>query len=104
MSAQPDLFSYPLSPGSKERGGTSEEAAESIAPRAYTLRGRALNLLRREYPAGLTADEIAERCGETVLAMRPRVTELGKLGLIQKTSLCGRNTSGMRARVWRAVV
>jgi hypothetical protein len=96
-----DLFSYPDSPGYKEKGGTSEAAADQIASRAHTLRGKALQIFRELYPDGSTADGIALRVGVTVLAMRPRITELYKFGLIEKTDFCRLNKSGVRARVWR---
>lgn len=97
-----DLFDYyPDSPGYKEKGGTSEAAAEAMLPRAETLRGRALARFVEVYPDGLTADQVATRCGVTVLAMRPRITELYKFRLIQKTPETRLNISGSPARVWR---
>jgi predicted ArsR family transcriptional regulator len=54
-------------------------------------------------PAGLTADEIAAALGESVLAVRPRVSELFHDGLIGKTGERRRNHSGLSAYVWRAV-
>lgn len=106
----PDLFSLPPErirrdpapalPGFKERGGTSEEAARAIRSRVATLRDNVLELLRTG--AELTADEIAERLKETPLAIRPRVTELGNLNLIEKTGARRKNVSGMGAAVWRA--
>ncbi|HSM42020.1 MAG TPA: hypothetical protein VK862_14805 [Afifellaceae bacterium] len=103
----PDLFSYspppryPDAPGYKERSGTSQAAAEAMAPRAGTLRAMALTELRRA-PDGLTADEIADVCGVDRLAMRPRVSELGKMGMAEKTGRTRTNESGKAARVWRA--
>jgi predicted ArsR family transcriptional regulator len=99
-----DLFSthdpYPVGPGSKERGGTSEEAAERIASRAETVRLQVLALLR----AGgkLTADEIAKKLKLSVLSVRPRVSELAARGLIERTGGRRQNQSGMNAAVWRA--
>lgn len=104
--AHPDLFdwqppaTYPEAPGFKERGGTSEEAAAAIESHAHTLRGRVWRL----FDAGqeLTADEIAALLNETVLAVRPRVSELRKSGRIEPTGERRENASGMRAWVWRA--
>jgi hypothetical protein len=95
-----DLFGYPDSPGFKEKGGTSEAAAELMAPRAATLCAKALEILRVAYPDGRTADEIASSVRVTVLAMRPRITELYLAGLIEKTCERRKNISGASARVW----
>lgn len=104
----PDLFdwtpppSYPESAGFKEKGGTSQEAAEAFQGKAATLRGKVLELLRTGEE--LTADEIAESLEETVLAIRPRVSELHRVGRIEKTGERRKNASGMSAAVWRASV
>ena len=64
------------------------------------LRTLALQMLAAT-PAGLTADEIAVRLGESVLAVRPRVSELFHAGLIEKTGARRFNASGLRAHVWK---
>ena len=91
--------SYPLAAGSKT-GGTSAEAAKMI--HAARLRNKALRVLQTN-PGGLTADEIAAELGESILSIRPRVSELRRLGEVEKTSERRRNESGMSASVWRAV-
>lgn len=93
------LACYPNSPGSK-RGGTSSLAAEQTQPQARTLRDSVLAALRRR-PS--TADEVAAVIGKTVLATRPRLSELSALGLIVETSDRRRNSSGKLAAVWRAL-
>jgi predicted ArsR family transcriptional regulator len=95
---QPDLFSYPSSPGYKATG-TSQAAAEAIAPRAPTLRERVLALLKSD---ALTADECAARLNVTVLACRPRLSELVAAGKIFDTGLTHKNASGVKATIWRA--
>lgn len=109
MKTQPqgDLFGggpkrYPDAPGWKEPT-TSRAAAEKIAP---TLNGRQQEVLReigRAGPAGLTPDEAAARVGRTVLAVRPRFSELGPkhLNLIEKTGERRKNESGLEASAWR---
>ena len=99
-----DLFSYPDTPGFKAPG-TSQQAAISIAPTAANLRDRVESLFLTG--ATLTADECAEALGVTVLAARPRLSELAKMGLIVKSYQDGiperrKNASGMSAQVWRA--
>lgn len=94
-----DLFSYPDAPGSKVPG-TSQEAAHKIKSHASALRDRVERLFLTG--AQMTADECAETLGVTVLAARPRLSELAKMGLIVKTPERRKNASGMSAQVWRA--
>jgi hypothetical protein len=90
--------SYPNAPGYKT-GGTSRDAAKAVSSRAETLREKVLQALQTR---SMTADEVAAFIGETVLATRPRLTELSKLGLIVPTGARRRNESGLKAREWRA--
>jgi hypothetical protein len=91
---------YPEGPGFQHRD-TSEDAATEIEERAVTLRAEALMLLRRASAEGLTADEVATQADVTVLAMRPRITELSRLGLVVDSGKRRKNVSGKRAIVWR---
>lgn len=90
---------YSKSPGFKDRT-TSREAARRMFPRADNLRERVMAELAAA-PAGLTADEIAARLQATVLAVRPRVTELKEQGRIERTTDRRKNASGMNAWVLR---
>jgi predicted ArsR family transcriptional regulator len=76
----------------------AERARSSV--RIERLRARALELLAAA-PAGLTADEIAAKLAESVLAVRPRVSELFHAGLIEKTGERRPNASGLNAHVWK---
>jgi hypothetical protein len=49
---------------------------------------------------GFTADEIAARLGESILTIRPRITELNKLCKIKDTGVRRPNSSGRNAIVW----
>lgn len=98
MMEQLDLLTYPQGAGWK-RAGTSRDAAKAITPRAPTLRDRVLALLQAD---AYTADECAERLNVTVLACRPRLSELSRMGLIYDTGLTSKNASGVRASIWRA--
>jgi len=95
----PDLFDdrYPHQPGHRRRS-TSRAAAEHMRPKARSLRDRCYAVLERG-PA--TADEVAGSVGETVLAIRPRITELAALGFIEDGGARRRNVSGRQAIVWR---
>jgi len=97
MNAQLEL-KYPEAPGYK-KSGTSKEAAQSMRSRAATLRELAYKALCR---AALTADEVAERLNESALAIRPRLSELARQGLIVETGARRLNASGKSAAVWRA--
>src|SRR4051812_36937435 len=92
-------MSYPSSPGFKT-DGTSREAAGKMRRPALTLRDRVLDLLSQGYR--LTADEIADVLHESILSIRPRVSELHRKGLIQRSSDRRKNPSGMSANVWVA--
>lgn len=96
-----DLFAYadayPTAPGHKEIGGASQRAADDIKPRASVLRDRCLAALSRR---PMTADEIAEVLGESVLAIRPRISELFRLGLAHKTPARRPSSNGKPQTVW----
>ena len=96
----PELFDwqgYPESPGFKVSGGTSEEAAKAIAPIVRGLRADVLAQIR-ECPG--TADEIAFAIHRSPFSVRPRLTELHRMGLIVPTGERRKHSSGMTANVW----
>jgi hypothetical protein len=96
-------MAYPDRPGWKARGASSE-AAYAIARNATTLRTRVHSFLRDRYPAAFSADQIADGLGETILSVRPRVSELKKIGAIEAVNQRHKNQSGMSAHCWRAVL
>ncbi len=95
-----DLFTYPNAPGARDRD-TSRAAAVEIAAEAPRLRARALAIVERSN--GLTADEVAGRLGRSILSMRPRLTELARLGKVRDSGQRRRNASGRNAIVWQPV-
>lgn len=92
-------MSYPTSAGFKTKG-TSEAAAESMQKAAPLLRDRILAHLKQCGYAGSTPDACADALGETVLAVRPRFTELKHAGKIRETALTEKNASGRSANVY----
>lgn len=98
----PDLFNYrpayPAAPGFKE-GDTSRKAADSMKDGAPLLQRRCLAALRAA-PGGLTDDQIAAQIGETILSVRPRVTELLRDGRVRDSGQRRKNESGRSAKVW----
>lgn len=90
---------YPAVPGFKDTD-TSKAAAEEMKPTAATLRAACYSLL---YPAlQLTADEAADLLGISILSIRPRFSELKRLGKIEDSGERRANLSGHRAIVWKA--
>lgn len=83
MNAQTDLFT-----------DTRRQARVASAHNAGQLAVACVNLLRRN-PAGLTADEMAERLGKSILSVRPRITELSHAGLIRDSGLRRMARGGM---------
>lgn len=96
-----DLFQYryPDVPGHRDTD-TSRAAADSMRESATTLRGRCLAVLRVE---PLTADEAAAKLGVSILAIRPRCTELARMGLVRDTGRRRMNESGRSAIVWEVM-
>lgn len=97
-----DVPYQPHGPGFKERGGTSEQAAKKMVGAACVLRNVVLYQIRLSAGRGLTADEIAGNINVSILSVRPRVSELHKLGEIKKSGERRRNESGLNAAVWVA--
>lgn len=94
------MNTYPHAAGFKDET-TSRDAAEAIegSGRARTLRERVESF----YLAGrnATADEVAHALHEPILAIRPRVSELFKLGKIERTGMRRRSDGGHSAHVYR---
>ena len=76
---------------------TSRRAAESMIQAAATLEVAVMDALRIYGP--MTSDEIADAIWATVLAVRPRITELKALGWLEDTGDRRANASGRMAAV-----
>lgn len=96
MGSQLRMFTYSDATG-YQMTDTSMEAAKSIdkSGKAKTHQ-RILEALRYK---DMTADELAAFLGESVLYMRPRLTELKRLRLIRDTGNRRKNESGKSAAV-----
>lgn len=96
-----DLFAwkppaeYPNAPGYKE-DTTSKDAAKAMGISASRLRADLLTLYQTAWPAGMTADEAATKIGRTVFAIRPRITEMRKLGDLMPCLTAGPDAKPMR--------
>jgi len=93
-------MSYPNTPGYKVEG-TSQEAAEHMltSGQANILRVRCAEYVKSRKVLGSSADECAAAIGESVLAIRPRFSELVDDGVLRKTKLTVKNESGRNAAV-----
>jgi hypothetical protein len=89
---------YPDQPGHKTPG-PSEDAARAIAGIAGTLRDQVREVIAMA-PAGITADDVAALLKRSILSVRPRVSELRRLGDIRQAEGRGKNQSGMSASRW----
>ena len=91
---------YPTSPGykNKDKAGPSRKAAISIKPHALNLREMCFRVIGQ---LPMTADEVAETIGKSILSVRPRIAELSKLGKIEDSGERRMNESGKDATVWR---
>ena len=94
----PPMSDYPNTPGFKS-GGPSSEAADTISASAKNLRAAVLRTLILT-THGMSADEIASELKRSILSVRPRVSELHRLGVIRPSGERSRNESGMSATVW----
>jgi DNA-binding NarL/FixJ family response regulator len=81
-------------------GDTLHATARTNVGRTERLRALVREVLSAA-PDGLTADEIAAKLDASVLAVRPRVSELFHAAEIEKTGERRRNQSGLAAHVWK---
>lgn len=91
---------YPLAAGSKE-AQTSLFAAQAVesSGRAAILRTK----VRAFFESGgeATADEVAGMLGQSILSIRPRLSELRALGLIEPSGKRRGMDGGRPGHVWR---
>jgi hypothetical protein len=90
---------YPDDPGAKGPDGTSQDAAEAIAPCVSYLRRVAIRSLDRLGEA--TVLEAVAVAGVPREALQPRFSELRTMGLVEPTGTRRRNPSGKYAAVLR---
>ena len=90
---------YPDAAGFKA-SGTSQDAATRADRFAGNLREVSYAVIVAAGARGATADEVATRLGKSVLAIRPRVSELVAQKRIETSGERRTNTSGMTADVY----
>lgn len=107
MTDEPDLFGFPPAPQYPDSPGhrgvdTSMAAAADIAPKLGRLQRLAEETIRAAGPAGLTADELADRVELPRWTIQPRTTELRLKGLVVDSGMRRPNCTGKAAKVWVA--
>lgn len=92
-------LSYPDAAGYKT-GGASQEAADKINPKRGKLHDLVLKALAY-FPKGATADQIADFLERHRDAIKPRLSELKAMGLVEKTSERGLTELGGSCHKWQ---
>lgn len=94
---------YPHAPGAKGQAETGYQAADAIEAQVAALSLQALKAIDAAGQRGVTADEAAAYAGVSILAMRPRLSELKAKNLVRDSGIRRRNDSGRLAVVWERV-
>jgi hypothetical protein len=95
-----DLFSYPVAPGFKEKGGTSEQAAKKVRGKASATRSAVLQHMEAQGYDGSIADACAKAIGKEKHDVRSRFSELLEQGALIKTSRTRQNDLGNTQTVY----
>ena len=93
---------YPATPGWKtSHPETSKAAAHAETSRASILRTQVVDCYHHH--GKLTSDECSELLGESILSIRPRISELHKCvpPALEDSGLRRKNKSGHSACVWQ---
>lgn len=75
-------------------------AAEFCIKGLNSAKERVWQKIRQAGPTGMTTDEVAEALEMSVLYVRPRVSEMGKAGLVHDSGRQRYNASERLATVW----
>ena len=80
--------------------GTERAAAQKVAP---TVKGRRLQTLQAlaSLVGGGTGEQIAHAARLSILSIRPRLSELQEMQLIEDTQSSRKNAMGNKEIVWR---
>ena len=100
---QQDLLDWPGRAGPnvhKDARDTEIEAAEFVAPKVTGLRLKALIALR-DAPAGLTGSQVAQKMDAWLYSVKPRLTELDRMKLVEDSQRREKNDRGRKEVVWQ---
>lgn len=93
------MINYPYAPG--HRGvDTSIAAAEAFAPKLKTHQHAVFGVVEQACLKGATSDEVAEKLGWDVHAVRSRMAELKSSGKVADSGCRRTNMRGKRVRVY----
>jgi predicted transcriptional regulator len=100
---QQELLDWPGDPGPNVHTNardTEQQAAEFIAPKVTGLRLKALESLASAQ-SGLTGSQVADKMGAWLYSVKPRLTELDRMGLIEDSERREKNDRGRQEIVWQ---
>ena len=96
-------ITWPGDPGPtahKHGPDTEQLALEFVAPKLTGLRLQALQSLASVQP-GLTGSQVAEKMDAWIYSVKPRLTELERMGLIRDSGERAKNDRGRHEIVWQ---
>jgi predicted ArsR family transcriptional regulator len=96
-------ITWPGDPGpTAHRHGpdTEQLALEFVAPKLSGLRLKALQSLASAHP-GLTGSQVAEKMDAWLYSVKPRLTELERMGLVRDSGERAKNDRGRQEIVWQ---
>lgn len=100
MMSQPE-FDFTQPPMvHKNAKDTERMAAEFIAPKVTGLRLKALQSLAAA-PSGLTGSQVADKMNAWLYSVKPRLTELQNMGLVQDSGERQPNERNRQEVVWQ---
>jgi len=96
-------ITWPGDPGpTAHRHGpdTEQLALEFVAPKLSGLRLKALQSLASVHP-GLTGSQVAQKMDAWLYSVKPRLTELERMGLVRDSGERAKNDRGRQEIVWQ---
>ena len=96
-------ITWPGDPGPtahKHGPDTEQLALEFVAPKLSGLRLKALQSLASVHP-GLTGSQGAEKMDAWLYSVKPRLTELERMGLVRDSGERAKNDRGRQEIVWQ---
>ena len=96
-------ITWPGDPGpTAHRHGpdTEQLALEFVAPKLSGLRLKALQSLASAHP-GLTGSQVAKKIDAWIYSVKPRLTELERMGLVRDSGERAKNDRGRQEIVWQ---
>ena len=96
-------ITWPGDPGPtahKHGPDTEQLALEFVAPKLSGLRLKALQSLASVHP-GLTGSQVAEKMDAWLYSVKPRLTELERMGRVRDSGERAKNDRGRQEIVWQ---